>query len=130
MDAFLRKRNKKLLKKLKSLDLLLLLYAFLYGNIFAIHNSWLNWNLLLIFFIVFFLELISKTIYFIRDKQQKIKSNFNKDSQVQSKLQPIFQRFHQKEESKQNDSYSCIIINTLKRGFLLGFFLEAFKVGS
>jgi len=130
MDAFLIKRNKKLLKKLKSLDLLLLLYAFLYGNLFAIHNSRLNWNLLLIFFIVFFLEFISKTIYFIRDKELKIKSNFNKDSLVKSKLQPIFQRLHEREESKQNENYSCIIINTLKRGFLLGFFLEAFKVGS
>ena len=130
MDAFLLKMNKKLLKQINSLDLLIVLYAFLYGNLFAIHNSRLNWSLILIFCIVFFLEFLSKTIYFIRYKEIELKSDFNKDWIVKSKLQPIFQRFRERKKIKQNENYPCIIINTLKRGFLLGFFLEAFKIGS
>lgn len=91
-----------MLKQIKSLDILIILAAFLYGNLFAIQNSPLNWSFTLIFFIVFVLEFLSKTFYFL--EHNKYNKNFF--------------------------SYPCIITNTLKRGFLLGFFLEAFKVGS
>ena len=96
------KWTKILLKKLNSFDLLILLLAFLYGNLFAIANCSINWSLVLIFCIVFFLELINKIIYL------RGNNNF---------LQIL-------------EFYPLILLNLLKRGFILGLFLEAFKVGS
>jgi hypothetical protein len=86
------------LKQLKSFDFLVLLVAFLYGNIFSIQNSEFNWSFFLIFFIAFLLEFLNKLVYLLQKKKKFF--------------------------------YFSILINTMKRGFLLGFFLEAFKVGS
>lgn len=90
--------NRNWLKKFHFLDFLALLSAFIYGNLFAIHNSEMNWGFALIFCIVVFLEFINQTLYFFREKHTLV--------------------------------YPYVLVNTLKRGFLLGFFVEAFKVGS
>jgi hypothetical protein len=108
-----------MLKQITSFDFFLLFCAFIYGNLFAIHYSRLNWNIMLIFCIVFFLEFLNKTIYFFRKNEVFL---------VKEKLQPIFlPKFKQTNKIL---SYSYILTNTLKRGLLLGFFVEAFKVGS
>jgi hypothetical protein len=134
MDAFLT-MNKKWFKVLNSFDFLIILSAFLYGNLFAIHNSNLNWNIFLIFSIVFGFEFINQTVYFIRYKFSKnqifvikYKLNFCVDWILKSKFKSIFESVTKPKED--NNLNFLILINTLKRGFLLGFFLEAFKVGS
>lgn len=102
--------NKNALKKIQPFDFFLLVYAFLYGNLFAIQFSTLDWGIIMIFGLVFLLELIQKVLYFAFSKKH--------EKSLYSKLQNL-------------GSISLLfVVNTLKRGFLLGFFLEAFKVGS
>ena len=100
-----------MLKNFKLFDFLLLLIGFFYGNLFAINFSNTNWNLAFIFFIVSFLELINKILYFSFEKK-KIKTQ------------------HITKAKFCVTTFGFIILNTVKRGFLLGLFLEAFKVGS
>jgi hypothetical protein len=94
--------NKTLLKKITGFDFFLFLYAFLCGNLFTIQCSKLDWGLFLIFGVVFSLEIIQKFAYSV---------------------------FYQK-ESNQNFIPCFFFVTLVKRGFLLGFFIEAFKVGS
>lgn len=91
---------------MQPLDFFVFLFAFLYGNLFLISYSKLNWGILLIFCFVFFIEFLNKFLYFY-----------------------FFNKNNSNEEIKKI-SYPKILLNTVKRGFLLGFFIEAFKVGS
>lgn len=108
--------TKIFLQNVNPFDFFLLLCFFVYGNIFTIQCSSLNWGFFLIFGIVIFLEIIDNLFY--------ISFNFTKQ-----KLNHFSTRF-----SKRNLSFSknspFFLLNTIKRGFLLGLFLEAFKVGS
>jgi hypothetical protein len=88
-------------EKINVSDFLILLIGFVYGNLFVINYSTANWNFLLIFFIIFFVELVNKSNYFI-----------------------FFKKY------TENNFFLFNFINTSKRGFLLGIFVEAFKVGS
>ena len=92
-----------MLNKIQPTDFFILLGAFVYGNIFALQSSKLNWGFIVIFCVVFLLEYINKSLYY---------------------------SFRSLETRKQRVPYYIIGTNLVKRGFLLGFFLEAFKVGS
>ena len=120
MDALILKTKKNMLKQISFFDLFVLFCAFIYGNLFAIQYSRLNWNILLIFCIVLFLEFLNKTLYFFRKKEVA-------GYLIKEKFQSILPQF---KEKKKIPSYPYILTNTLKRGLLLGFFVEAFKVGS
>ena len=88
-------------QKTQPFDFFLLLAGFLYGNLFVITFSQFNWGIFLIFLIVLGVEFINKSLYF----SSTILKNKKKNSLE-------------------------LLVNTSKRGFLLGFFIEAFKVGS
>ena len=98
----IQKMTKTLLNEIHSFDFFILLYGFLYGNIFAIQYSTMKWGLFFIFGVVFFLEMIQRVLYLLLYRKSP----------------------------KQRFPFSFFLVNTLKRGFLLGFFVEAFKVGS
>lgn len=112
-------------KKIKPFDFFLLLCSFLYGNVFAIQCSNLNWGFLLIFGVVFFIENLEKFAYMV------FKVNQQTTNQKVTKT-----LFFISSSQKNNTNYFFVtdatffLLNSLKRGFLLGFFLEAFKVGS
>ena len=63
--------TKNLLKKINPLDFFLLLCAFLYGNIFAIQFSTLDWGFVLIFAVVIFIETLEKVLYLFFTKNKK-----------------------------------------------------------
>ena len=117
----IRNMTKNLVKNMNPFDFFILLCAFLYGNIFAIQWSTLEWGFLLIFGVVFFIEIIDKFLYLFFTPNSKKNSRtlafpkffeFGAKWGLWVKISPYF------------------LLNTVKRGFLLGFFLEAFKVGS
>ena len=141
---FLKQVKKLFPKKSRNLkqlpfDFFLLLSAFVYGNVFAIQNSRLEWNSIVIFGIIFCLEIVEKIVsLFFKKKRKTETSTFfffkfigfeNTHTQVKvqnsvmktnkKKFLPIFEEI-----------WIAFLLNLLKRGFLLGFFLEAFKVGS
>lgn len=109
MDALFITKIKAVFKFIQPLDFFVFLFAFLYGNLFLISYSKLNWGICLICCFVSFIEFLNKFLYFYF-----VKKNYSKKEISKKK---IF-------------SYIGILLNTLKRGFLLGFFIEAFKVGS
>lgn len=120
-----------ILKKINPFDFFLLLCSFLYGNIFAIQFSNINWGFFFIFGIVFFIENLEKFVYMVFNANQQTTNPKNTKtlffiSSSQDK------RFLQKNSTNPffvTDA-PFFLLNSLKRGFLLGFFLEAFKVGS
>jgi len=99
-----------LLKNIRSFDILTLLSAFIYGNVFAIQYSTLPWGFFIIFCIIFFIEMFNSVLYFLNTLKT---SDKKKDTQSFWWIK----------------SFS-FFFNTIKRGFLFGFFIEAFKVGS
>lgn len=118
-------------KKINPFDFFLLLCSFLCGNIFAIQCSNLHWGFLLIFGIVFFLENLENFAYMsFNTKQQTTEQKATKNSFFIS--WPQNYRFLQKNRANlfSVTNVMFFLLNSLKRGFLLGFFLEAFKVGS
>ena len=104
MDALdsTMKKIKTRVPEIHPFDFFILVYAFLYGNIFTVQYSTMRWGFLVIFGLVFFLEISQKGLYLL--------SALNN--------QKPFLKF------------SFFFLNILKRGVLLGFFVEAFKVGS
>jgi hypothetical protein len=133
MDA----QKKTVLNQIEPFDFFILLCAFFYGNLFALQFSTINWGFLLIFIIVFFLEALNKLLYFMFEntKEFSIKKN--------QSFAPKFFNFENKTHISSSISYffigktrikvlkdSFLLANLIKRGFLLGFFVEAFKVGS
>ena len=132
-----------------SWKLLILLTSFLFGNLFGINFSGINWNFSLIFFIVLFLEclnflmsikfkqLVTKTSFF------SLKNNLGQYFQLKNKNQlPIYQnQFWSRDLPVSKQSGTKVnfgkgvetmktVLESFRRGFLLGIFVEAFKVGS
>jgi hypothetical protein len=133
MDAL----KKTVLNQIEPFDFFILLCAFFYGNLFALQFSTMNWGFLLIFIIVFFLEASNKFLYFLFEntKEFSVKKkiifvpkffNFEKKTHVGLGLSDFLITKKRKKVLK----YSFLLTNLVKRGFLLGFFVEAFKVGS
>ena len=115
---------KNLLKKFNPFDFFILLCAFLYGNIFTIQCSTLNWGFVLIFGVVVLIEILEKSVYFFFTNQKQ---------EICPKNTKFFFNFVEHGIPlliKEKTFSSFFLLNTAKRGFLLGFFLEAFKVGS
>lgn len=117
---------KKRIKNINPFDFFLLLCAFIYGNMFAIQCSTLNWGFLLIFGLVIFLEILDRFVYLSFPKNENTTNDitlkgrkfyYNENKEFLFKI-PI------------NGFSLFFLLNTIKRGFLLGIFLEAFKVGS
>lgn len=132
-----------------SWKLLILLTSFLFGNLFGINFSGINWNFSLIFFIVLFFEclnflisinfkqLVTKTSFF------SLKKNLGQYFQLKNKNQlPIYQnQFWSRDLPVPKQSGTKVnfdkgvetmktVLESFRRGFLLGLFVEAFKVGS
>ena len=132
-----------------SWKLLILLTSFLFGNLFGINFSGINWNFSLIFFIVLFFEclnflisinfkqLVTKTSFF------SLKKNLGQYFQLKNKNQlPIYQnQFWSRDLPVPKQSGTKVnfgkgvetmktVLESFRRGFLLGIFVEAFKVGS
>ena len=101
--------NKNFEKKIEPLSFLFLLLSFLFGNLFGINFSFINWNIFYIFLILFVLEIGN---FFTL----KVKQNY------------ISKKLFSLKESKTRIKFE--LFNYIKRGFLLGIFVEAFKVGS
>ena len=119
MDAFIDRLNKFMFQNFQALDFLILLFGFLYGNLFVITFSSFHWDFFLIFSIVLFLEILNKVFYFNYQGVENC-SHEKKNYSIQ-----FF------EKSPKNSQKSLFVLFQLfKRGFLLGFFVEAFKVGS
>lgn len=126
--------------KFRAFDLLILLSAFLYGNLFVMSFSKLDWGFFLISCIVLFVEGGNKILYsrFLKKngkQPHKTFANSKKisfwDQQRGFAFAPLIQRRKTNEKDFFKGPYLIsILLNTLKRGFLLGFFIEAFKVGS
>lgn len=134
-------------KKLNPFDFFLLLCSFLYGNIFALQCSEFDWGFFLIFGVVFFIETLEKFVYmFFKGPHEEKKLNTTKTfffiswfcSKI-SKIRPKKTFFGPDDLGflrKKNTNVFFVrhspffLLNSLKRGFLLGFFVEAFKVGS
>jgi hypothetical protein len=100
-------------------DFFLVFAAFVYGNLFSIQFSTLNWGFILIFGITLFIELVQKLLYLLILVPKFPTLGL---TQVFSRIR----KFHTKNKLPS----FVFFITTIKRGFLLGFFLEAFKVGS
>ena len=126
-------------KQINPFDFFLLLCSFLCGNLFAIQCSNLHWGFLLIFGIVFFIENLEKFAYMVFNTNQQTtdqkatKTSFFISSSLFQK--PRFWDHHRFLKKNRTNSFFVtdvrfFLLNSLKRGFLLGFFLEAFKVGS
>ena len=138
-------KKKIVLNLIEPFDFFILLCAFFYGNLFALQFSTINWGFLLIFIIVFFLEAINKLLYFLFENTKEFSQ---KKEPVLSKngnhfWKPKFFNFRKKTDvdsgvayfaitrkTKEALKYSFFLTNLVKRGFILGFFVEAFKVGS
>lgn len=103
--------KKNVLKNINSFDFFLLLCAFVYGNIFSIQCSKLNWGFFVIFGIVFLIEILEIVFYLV----------FNTTKKPTNRTVPYFSFI---------GISPFFLVTTMKRGFLLGIFLEAFKVGS
>ena len=139
-------------------DFFVLLCSFIYGNIFTIQYSTLDWGFLVIFCVVFFIETIDRFLYlfFNPNQQNKLRTENQNDvfenmnigfkfselrtefrsnnggikKRILTKLGLFDKRSALTELKKRSKISTFFLLNTLKRGFLLGFFLEAFKVGS
>ena len=103
--------TKNVLKNINSFDFFVLLCAFVYGNIFSIQCSKVNWDFFVIFSIVFLIEILERVLYLV----------FNRTKKTTSRTIPYFSFF---------GISPFFLVTTMKRGFLLGIFVEAFKVGS
>lgn len=130
--------------EIEPFDFFILLCAFFYGNLFALQFSNINWGFLLIFIIVFFLEAINKLLYFLFENTKELSRkqepvfglkffNFRKKTDAVPQI-PFAGKgvayFLTTRKTKKALKYSFILTNLVKRGFILGFFVEAFKVGS
>ncbi len=86
------------------------LLANLFGTFLTVLRSCLVWDGFIIIGLVFFVEVINLIVY------------------------KIFKEFQKGGRGKGTESFRIVIIrkslNSFKLGFLLGFFVEAFKVGS
>lgn len=119
MDAFIYRLNKFMFQIFQPLDFLILLFGFLYGNLFVLTFSSFHWDFFLIFYVVLFLEILNKVFYF-NSKRVENFSHHKKQSFIQ-----FFGNF-----PKNSHKSIFVLFQLFKRGFLLGFFVEAFKVGS
>jgi hypothetical protein len=141
MDAFERK-IKPMLHQNKALNFFTLLFAFLFGNLFILTYSSLNWSLFLIFSIIFLLELGTQFMYsrvfFYRKQRKNLKLGFVPKTAIsgpdwfpKNVVWPLWKRDgFASNFGTGGPTVFFISLNTMKRGFLLGFFIEAFKVGS
>ena len=98
----------------KSWKLLILLTSFLFGNLFGINFSGINWNFSLIFFIVLFFECLNFLI----------SRNFVSVLSVLPPKRVLGNKHFFGFETMKT------VLESFRRGFLLGIFVEAFKVGS
>ena len=106
MKNFLQKNlNSK--KEFQAFSFLLLLIGFISGNLFGINFYFIKWNIFSIFLVPLLLEMGN----FFQNKIKKDISNNKKLKNNKFKMKFLF-------------------FDYLKRGFLLGIFIEAFKVGS
>ena len=119
MDAFIYRIIKIMFQNFQPVDFLILLFGFLYGNLFVITFSSFQWNFFFIFFIVFFLEILNTIFYFYYEGSE-IRDN--------DKIGVSIQSFNKSRRTNQKSIF--FLFQLFKRGFLLGFFVEAFKVGS
>jgi hypothetical protein len=119
MDAFIYKLKKFMFQNFQPLDFLILLFGFLYGNLFVITFSTFHWDLFLIFSVVLFLEILNKVF---NSNSQGVENSFHDKKKYSIQF---FEKF-----SKNSQKSLFILFQLFKRGFLLGFFIEAFKVGS
>lgn len=127
MDAFRLKLSKIMLQNLRPMDFLILLFGFIYGNLFVITFSRFQWDFFFIFSLVLFLETLNKFFYYNEQKSESIGSKnflFGKYEKTQIDIQS-FEKF-----SRTYQKSVLFFFQLFKRGFLLGFFVEAFKVGS
>jgi|JI8StandDraft_2_1071088.scaffolds.fasta_scaffold40108_2 hypothetical protein len=127
MDAFLYRLTQVMFQNLQPVDFLILLFGFIYGNLFVLTFSRFQWDFFLIFSVVFFLEVLNKLFYFY---YQNVCPKFEKFwiSLHDNKNQVNIQFFEKLSRTYQKPLF--FFFQLFKRGFLLGLFVEAFKVGS
>ena len=124
--------------ELQAFDVFSLLAAFLYGNLFVMSFSTLNWGMFLIGFIVVVVECINRILYqLFFENNQKFRTSFDPNFRIYwqnekfpTKFSGLFSTNLKKKKFFKGAVVPALILNTIKRGFLLGFFIEAFKVGS
>lgn len=100
-------QNFKNKPKFKAVSFLFLLMSLIFGNLFGINLSNFNWNLLSLFLVPLVLE-SGNLVMMTLKKTEKGRAN----------QQPLLNQFF------------INIFPSIKRGFLIGIFIEAFKVGS
>ena len=109
-------------KNFNSISLLFLLTSFIFANLFGINFYFINWNIFSIFLVPILLELVN---FF----STRLKNNFKNLSLKPTPSQKIEKNFNILNFQKLSQ-FIIYFFDYLKRGFLLGIFLEAFKVGS
>lgn len=104
----------------------------LFGTILIFFRQWIIWDVMIIIITILFIEFINYIYFYFTLQQKKSKLNLNKVNKLKKNL--IYENFY---DSKFNklivyDSFNNFIrqLNFYKIGLLLGFFIDAFKVGS
>jgi hypothetical protein len=111
LRKFFINKNQEKKKIITSFSLLLFLTGFILGNLFGINFYFIKWNTFSIFLVPGFLELGN----FLSNRLNNEYSNFKNEEWNQNSKSKLFQ---------------IKLFDSIKRGFLLGIFIEAFKVGS
>ena len=94
-----------------ALDILILFFSFIYGNLLIVNSNFLIWNIVSIFKLILIFELFTWLFLTFSSKEEKVKT---------AKKQFFFYKWN----------IWASALSLIKRGLLLGIFIEAFKVGS
>lgn len=111
---FITKKSLEHKKTFNSFSLFFLLVGFILGNLFGINFYFIKWNIFSIFLVPILLELTNFVLFSLKKNTTNV----------------YFSKKHltKKVDNKKKINFS--ILQILKKGFLLGIFIEAFKVGS
>jgi hypothetical protein len=125
------------------LDILFIFLSFIYGNLLIVNSPKLTWNIVSIFKLIFLLEFLSLSHYFIwcrwiaLSKQQKqsfwlcsIFSHRQETLELEKSCWASKKILGFLIQSCQGVFGNANGLFLIKRGILLGIFIEAFKVGS
>jgi hypothetical protein len=122
-------------KKIFAIALFFLFFGFVFGNLFGTFLSKIRnfemWDGFIVFFLIFFIEMINFANYSAKRSQSK----YHWSAKTKKKpIDQLSQKWHLAKLSEgkftQNWSNFWKFLNYFKIGLQLGFFIDAFKVGS
>lgn len=124
------------------ISIFFLFLGFVFGNLFGtfldFFRNFLNWDGLIITITICLIEFINFLNYSTK-KKPKLKKNFKQNKKnwfhnpkpfSSQKVQPLLRFSSLKNQELKNKFIFLKLLNFYKIGLLLGFFIDAFKVGS